>query len=54
MRDFPSNNPLENQDVIPYLTTEELRELSSLKELRRSNIATLRYFEEREGVVVVI
>lgn len=51
LRDYPSNDPFKNQDVIPYLTTEELRELSNLKELKRSNIATLRYFEEREGTI---
>jgi hypothetical protein len=51
LRDFPSNDPFENQNLIPYLTTEELRELSGLKELKRSNIATLRYFEEREGAI---
>jgi hypothetical protein len=51
LRDYPNNDPFENQDAIPYLTTEELRELSNLKELTRSNIATLRYFEEREGVI---
>ena len=51
LRDYPSNDPFANQDVIPYLTTEELRELSNLKELTRSNIATLRYFEEREGAI---
>jgi hypothetical protein len=51
LRDYPSNDPFENQDVIPYLNTEELRELSNLKELTRSNIATLRYFEERERAI---
>jgi hypothetical protein len=51
LRDYPSNDPFENQDIIPYLTTEELRELSNLKELTRSNIATMRYFEEREGAI---
>lgn len=51
LRDFPSSDPFENQDIIHLLTTEELRELSGLKELKRSNIATLRYFEEREGAI---
>jgi len=51
LRDYPGSDPFENQDVIPFLTMEELRELSNLKELRVSNIATLRYFEEREGVI---
>jgi len=51
LRDYPDSDPFQNQDVIPYLTTEELRELSNLKELTRSNIATLRYFEEREGTI---
>jgi len=51
LRDYPGSDPFQNQDVIPYLTTEELRELSNLKELRVSNIATLRYFEEREGAI---
>ncbi len=51
LRDYPNNDPFKNQDVIPYLTTEELRELSNLKELKRSNIATLNYFEEREGAI---
>jgi hypothetical protein len=51
LRDYPSSDPFQNQDVIPFLTTEELRELSNLKELTRSNIATLRYFEEREGAI---
>jgi hypothetical protein len=51
LRDYPSSDPFENQDIIHLLTTEELRELSNLKELRVSNIATLRYFEEREGVI---
>ena len=51
LRDYPSSDPFENQDVIPYLTTEELRELSNLKELTRSNIATMRYFEERGSTI---
>jgi hypothetical protein len=51
LRDYPNNDPFKNQDVIPYLNTEELRELSNLKELTRSNISTLRYFEEREGTI---
>jgi len=51
LRDYPSNDPFDNQDVIPYLTTEDLRELSNLKELRISNAATLRYFEEREVAI---
>lgn len=51
LRDCPSNDPFENQDVIPFLTTEELRELSNLKELRRSTSAALTYFEEREGAI---
>jgi len=51
LRDYPSSDPFENQDVIPYLTVEELRELSNLKELRRSTTAALTYFEEREGAV---
>jgi hypothetical protein len=51
LRDYPSSDPFENQDVIPYLNVEELRELSNLKELRVSHIATLRYFEERESSI---
>jgi hypothetical protein len=51
LRDYPSNDPFENQDIINFLTTEELRELSNLKELKQSNIATLKYFEEREGTI---
>jgi len=51
LRDYPGSDPFENQDVIPYLTTEELRELSNLKELTRSTIGTLKYFEEREGAI---
>ena len=51
VRNYPSSDPFANQDVIPFLTTDELRELSNLKELRVSNAATLRYFEEREGAI---
>jgi len=51
LRDYPSSDPLQNQDIINLLTTEELRELSNLKELRISNIAARRYFEEREGAI---
>lgn len=50
LRDYPDDR-FQNQDVIPFLTTEELRELSNLKELKLSGIAALRYFEEREGVI---
>ncbi len=51
LRDFPSSDPFENQYIIQFLTTEELRELSNLKELRRSTTAALTYFEEREGAI---
>jgi hypothetical protein len=51
LHDYPGSDPFENQDVINLLTVDELRELSNLKELRVSNIATLRYFEEREGAI---
>jgi len=51
LRDYPNNYPFKNQDVIPYLTTVELRELSNLKELKRSTTAALIYFEEREGAI---
>lgn len=41
-----------NQDILDSLTIEELRELSNLKELRKSTTAALTYFEEREGAVL--
>lgn len=51
LSDFLSNDPSQNQTIINILTVDELRELSNLKELRISNIATRRYFEEREEVI---
>lgn len=51
VRDYPSSDPFENQDIIHLLTVDELRELSNLKELRRSTSAILHYFEEREGAI---
>lgn len=49
LRDYPNNDPFENQDVIPFLTTEELRTLSNLKEMRRSLAAIINHFEQEEG-----
>ncbi len=51
LRDYPGSDPFENQDIIHLLTVEELRELSNLKELRRSTLAIMNYWEEREGVI---
>jgi hypothetical protein len=45
------SDAFENQDIIHLLTVDELRELSNLKELRRSVTATLNYFNEREGSI---
>ena len=47
--DYP--DAFANQDIIHLLTVDELRELSNLKELRRSTSAILHYFEEREGAI---
>ena len=47
--DYP--DAFENQDIIHLLTVDELRELSNLKELRRSTSAILHYFEERESSI---
>jgi hypothetical protein len=45
------NDAFENQDLIPHLNVNELRELSNLKEMRRSLLATICYFEERESSI---
>jgi hypothetical protein len=47
LRDYP--DAFENQDIINLLSTEELRELSNLKEMRRSLTAVIDYMQEREG-----
>ncbi len=48
-KDHP--DAFENQDIIHLLTVDELRDLSNLKEMRRSLAAITRYFEEREGAI---
>jgi len=45
------NDVFENQDLIPHLNVNELRELSNLKEMRRSLAAVIDYFEERQSVI---
>ena len=45
------SDAFENQDLIPHLNVNELRELSNLKEMRRSLLATICYFEERESSI---
>jgi hypothetical protein len=45
------NDAFHNQDIVHLLTVDELRELSNLKELRRSTTATLSYFQEREKYI---
>jgi hypothetical protein len=47
LRDYP--DAFENQDIINLLSTEELRELSNLKEMRRSLTAVIGYMQERES-----
>lgn len=51
VRDYPSSDPFENQDIIHLLTTEELRDLSNFKEMRRSLGLIIRHFEEKEGAI---
>jgi hypothetical protein len=43
----------QNQDIIKFLTTEELRILSNLKEMRRSLAAIINHFEQEEGAIFV-
>ena len=50
LRDYPDDR-FANQDIIKHLTTSECRELSNLKEMKRSTTAVLLYLEEREGVI---
>lgn len=45
------NDAFTNQDVIKHLTTSEFRELSNLKEIRRSLAAVVHYLENREGAI---
>jgi hypothetical protein len=51
MDKYNPNDAFANQDILHFLTVEELRELSNLKELMRSVRAVLNYFQERESGV---
>lgn len=50
LRDFP-NDAFENQDIIKFLTTKELQDLSNFKEMRRSLALIIRHFEEKESTI---
>ena len=38
-----------NQDLIPAMTTLELKEISDIREIKRSLTATIEYLESRES-----
>ncbi len=40
-----------NQDLIPTMTTLELKEVSDIREMKRSLTATIDYLEIREQVI---
>lgn len=39
----------QNQDLIPVMTTLELKEISDIREIKRSLAATINYLENRES-----
>ena len=44
----------QNQDLIPIMTTLELKEVSDIKEIKRSLNATIRYLENRESSIFAV
>ena len=44
----------QNQDLIPAMTTLELKEVSDIKEIKRSLNATIRYLENRESSIFAV
>jgi hypothetical protein len=44
----------QNQDLIPAMTTLELKEISDIKEIKRSLNATIRYLENRESSIFAV
>ncbi len=40
-----------NQDLIPIMTTFELKEVSDIMEIKRSLTATIEYLENRESTI---
>ncbi len=44
----------QNQDLIPAMTTHELKEISDIKEIKRSLNATIRYLENRESSIFAV
>lgn len=41
----------QNQDLIPIMSTIELKEISDIKEIKRSLSATIRYLSNRENSI---
>ena len=50
LRDFP-NDALGNEDVIDFLSSEELKELHKLNEMRRSLAAVGDYLNDQESII---
>jgi hypothetical protein len=44
----------QNQDLIPIMTTLELKEISDIKEIKRSLNATINYLESRESSIFAV
>ena len=48
MEEYPA---FQNQDLIPIMSTIELKEISDIKEIKRSLCATISYLESRESSI---